>query len=211
MEVNFTDTFYQSLKRLSWHESKLYKSYAFFRYDIPRFVKNIWRFRKALANHYWWDHHGTLMFVEIGLTHMSENLEKHGMEIELPRLKKVEAMKRAAQLIRNYNESNYIEMAESELGEIIHHDWEFEEVPDQPGYSRLVDKDTPAEKKHNRKVFDRSRQIEDQEWAELFRLLKGQNHKDYKKFEKTLTEEQKKETDQYYKWFDGSGMKGWWD
>ena len=211
MEVNFTDTFYQSLKRLAWHESKLYKSYSFFRYDIPRFVKNVWRFRKALANHYWWDHHGTLMFVEIGLTHMSDNLEKNGMEIELPRLKKVAAMKRAAQLIRNYNESNYLEMAESELGEIIHHDWEFEDVPDSPGYSRLVDKETPAERKHNRKVFDRSRQIEEQEWTELFSLLKGQNHKDYKKFEKTLTEEQKKETDQYYKWFDGSGMKGWWD
>jgi hypothetical protein len=211
MEVNFTDTFSKSLKRLIWHESRIYKFYSFFRYDISRFIKNVWRFRKALANYYWWDHHGTLMFMEIGISNMAENLEKHGMEIELPRMKKVAAMKRVSEIIRNYNESNYIEMAEAELGEIVHHEWEFEEVPDKPGYSRLVDHDTPAEKKHNRKVFNRARQIEEQEWKELFRLLHGQNHKDYKKFEKTLTEEQKKETDQYYKWFDGSGLKGWWD
>ena len=35
--------------------------------------------------------------------------------------------------------------------------------------------------------------------------------KDNKKFEKTLTEEQKKLKNQYYEWFDGSGLKGWWD
>jgi hypothetical protein len=42
-------------------------------------------------------------------------------------------------------------------------------------------------------------------------LLQGQDIKGYKKFEKTLTEEEKKETNQYYNWFDGSGIKGWWD
>lgn len=211
MEIKFADTFSKSLKKLMWHESKIYKFYSFFRYDIMRFIKNAWRFRKPLSRHYWWDHHGTLMFMEVGLTHMSENLEKKGMEIEISRMKKVEAMKRAVQIIKNYNESNYIEMAESEVGPLHLHDWEFEEVPDNPGFSRLVEKETEGEKKHNRKVFNRARQIEKEEWKELIHLIQGQDIKGYKKFEKTLTEEEKKETNQYYNWFDGSGIKGWWD
>jgi radical SAM protein with 4Fe4S-binding SPASM domain len=132
------------------------------------------------------------MFMEVGLTHMSENLEKKGIEIEISRLKKVGAMKRAVQIIKNYNEGNYIEMAESEIGSLHLHDWEFEEVPDKPKLSRLVEKNTEEEDKHNSKVFELSRKIEEKEWKELFKILKGQDYKDYKKFEKTLTEEEKK-------------------
>jgi hypothetical protein len=211
MEIKFADTFSKSLKKLMWHQSKIYKFYSFFRHDIMRFIKNVWRFRKPLANHYWWDHHGTLMFLEVGLTHMSENLEKKGMEIDISRLKKVAAMKRVVEIIKNYNEGNYIEMAESELGPLYLHDWEFEEVPDNPGFSRFVEKNTEEESNHNSKVFELSRKIEEKEWKEFVKILKGQDYKDYKKFEKTLTEEEKKQTDQYYKWFDGSGLKGWWD
>jgi hypoxanthine phosphoribosyltransferase len=121
------------------------------------------------------------------------------------------SVRESVEIIKNYNESNYIEMAESELGPLHLHDWEFEEVPDKPGYSRLVEKNTEEEENHNSKVFELSRKIEEKEWKELFKILKGQDYKDYKKFEKTLTEEEKKQTDQYYKWFDGSGLKGWWD
>ena len=211
MEVNFADTFSKSLKRLIWHESRIYKFYSFFRYDISRFIKNVWRFRKALANYYWWDHHGTLQFLEIGISGMAENLEKHGMEIELPRMKKVAAMRRAVEIIKNYNESNYIDMAEAELGELYQRDWEFEEVPDKPGFSRLVDNETPAEKKHNRKVFNRSRQIEEQEWKELFTILEGQNHAEYKKIVKNATEEERKNGDLWNNWYNGTGLNGWWD
>ena len=211
MEVSFADSFGKSLKKLIWHESKIYKFYSFFRYDISRFVKNVWRFRKALANHYWWDHHGTLRFLESGLTHMSDNLEVRGNEVDGPRMKKVAAMRRAVQLIKNYNESNYIEMAEAELGPIYHHDWEFEEVPDKPGFSRLVDKDSPEEKKHNRKVFNRSRQIEEQEWKELWDILKGQNHAEFKKIVKRATEEEKNSRDLWNEWYNGTGLNGWWD
>ena len=106
------------------------------------------------------------------------------------------------------------------VGEIIHHPWEFEETGDTTDNPfgekneklyRLVDKETDEEREHNSKVFDRTRELEEQEWNELWQILKGQDIEEYKEFEKTLTEEQKKETDQYYKWFDGSGLRGWWD
>lgn len=212
MEIGFADSFGKSLKKLMWHESRIYKFYDFFRRDIGRFVKNVWRFRKALANYYWWDHHGTLIFMETGLAHMADNLEKHGNEVSESRLKKVAAINRAVAIIKNYNESNYIEMAEAELGEIIHHPWEFEEVPDKPGYSRLIDQDTPAERKHNRKVYTRAREIEEQEWKELFAILHGQNYKEYNRlYKKAKKEGMGDDKDLWNNWFNGTGLKGWWD
>lgn len=199
METKFADSFGDSIKRLIRHNTWWYKTYELFRYDLPRFFKNVWTFRKALWNHYWFDHHGTLMFLETGLTHISDTVEQYGNEVDESRLKKVEAMRRAIKLIKNYNEDNYIDMAEKELGKLVLHDWEFEEVPDNPGYSQLIDNDTPEEKEHNKKVFDRAREIEEQEWDELFVILKGQ---DYTKFDKDID---------WDKQFDGSGLRGWWD
>jgi hypothetical protein len=199
MEIKFADSFGDSLKTLIRHNTWWYKTYELFRYDLPRFFKNIWTFRKALWNHYWFDHHGTLKFLEIGLTNISDTVEKYGHEVDESRLKKVAAMRRAIELIKNYNEDNYIDMAEKELGELMLHDWEFEDVPDKPGFSQLVDNDTDEERVHNRKVFDRAREIEKQEWDELFVILKGQ---DYTKFDKDID---------WNKQFDGSGIKGWWD
>ena len=211
MEINIADTFAKSLKRLAWHESRIYKFYSFFRYDIARFIRNVWRFRRPLGNHYWWDHHSTLDFLRISLDHMADNLEKNGIEIENPRIKKVNAMKRAVELIKNYNEDNYTDMAEAELGKIIYYPWEFEKVEGKPGVSRLVDRDTEEEKEHNRKVFARSREISDSEWNELWNIIKGQDHDEYESLYKSLNEKEKKEEDHYYKWFNGTDMRGWWD
>jgi hypothetical protein len=208
MEIRFADTFADSIKTLIRHNTWWYKTYSLFRYDIPRFIKNVWKFRKPLADHYWWDHHAMLKFMEVGFDDMAEKIEKHGLEVDISRLKKVKAMKRAAELIRNYNQDLYIEMAEKELGKVVLHDWEFEEAE---GYSRLVDKETEEEKDHNRKVFERAREIGEQEWNELWRILKGQDYEEYKKISESLTEEERREEDHYYKWFDGTDLRGWWD
>ena len=199
MDIKFADTFGDSIKTMIRHNTWWYKTYDLFRYDLPRFFKNVWRFRSALWNHHWWDHHGSLEFLQISLTHMSDNIEKHGSEVDEPRLKKVEKMRRAVQLIKNYREDLYIDMAETELGELVLHEWEFEPSPDNPKYFQMIDKDTPEEKEHNMKVYKRAREIEKQEWNELFQILKGQ---DYAKFNK--------KTD-WNKQFDGTGLRGWWD
>lgn len=211
MEVKFADTFGESLQRLASRERWYWKLFDLFRYDLPRFFGNVWRFRKALWNHYWWDHHGTLRFMEIGLDHMATNLEEKGLEIDISRLKKVAAMKRAAELIRNYNEDLYIDMAEAELGEIKFHPFEFKPTEDKEGFFELVEKDTPEEAEHKRKVFARAREIEAAEWKELWRLIQGQDHEEYEVLFNKLTEEEKSDRDHYYTWFDGSNMKGWWD
>jgi nitric oxide synthase oxygenase domain/subunit len=149
--------------------------------------------------------------MEIGLANMGNRMEKDGLEVDISRLKKVKSMERAVELMRNYNEDLYLEMAEAELGVVIYYDWEFEEVEDKPGYSKLVDKETEEEKAHNRKVYERSREIGEQEWNELWRILQGQDHREYQKISESLTEEERKDEDHYYKWFDGTGLRGWWD
>ena len=211
MKIGFADTFTKSIEKMIRQQTWWYKTYEFFRYDISRFIRNVWRFRKGLSRHYWWDHHGMLMFMEAALTDMSDRLENDGSEIDSPRLKKVEKMRRAIQLIKNYNKDLYIEMAEKELGKLNLYDWEFETVPDSPDLKRLVDKESEEEKEHNRKVFVRAREIGESEWNELWQIFKGQDNKEYQKLKETLTEEQKREEDQYYKWFDGSDLRGWWD
>lgn len=219
MDVKFADSFGDSIKRLIRHQTWWYKTYETIRYKIPMFFKNIYKFRQVLWEHRWWDYRFTITTLRTSLEIMEKGMH-NGMEIWESRGKKVAKMQRAIQILRNIEDDNYIEMAEAELGEIIHHPWEFEETGDTTDNPmgekneklyRLVDKETDEEKEHNRKVFDRTRELEEQEWNELWQILKGQDIEEYKEFEKTLTDEQKKETDQYYKWFDGSGLRGWWD
>ena len=199
MKNKLTESVVDYFKNFYWENTKIYESYSFLRRDVPRFFKNFWKFRKALYNHYWFDHHGLLMFVETALEDMSKNIEEKGCEVDSSRLKKIEKMRRVVELIRNYNQDRYIEMAESELGELVLHPWEFIPVEGKPELYELKDKDTPEEKKHNRKIFKRSSEIGEHEWIELFEILKGQ---DYSKFPKD---------EDFDKHFDGSGLRGWWD
>lgn len=211
MEIKFAPTFEKSLKKLIRRETWWYKTYEFFRYDIGRFLGNVWRFRKGLSQHYWWDHHGMLMFMESALIHMSDRLEKDGLEVDESRLKKVEKIRRAVQIIQNYNNDLFIDMAEAELGELYFRGFDMNdfvetgETIDNPLGEKnektyyWVDRLSEEESEHNRKVYQRAREISDSEWIEFCEILKGQ---DYVKFDKNID---------FYKQFDGSGLKGWWD
>jgi hypothetical protein len=57
--------------------------------DLPNFFRNIYKFRKALWNHHWWDYSGTLEFIEIGVNDIAKGVEKKGVEVEHSRMKKV--------------------------------------------------------------------------------------------------------------------------
>jgi len=216
MDIKFADSFGDSIKTLIRHQTWWYKTYETVRYKIPVFFKNIYRFRNVLWNHRWWDYRFTLETLQTSLEIMEKGMHD-GMEVWESRGKKVAKMQRAIQILKNINEDNYIEMAEAELGEIIHHPWEFEETGDTTDNPlgekneklyKLVDYDTDEEREHNRKVYDRTHELEEQEWNELFEILKGQNYKEYYE---TLSEEEKKNQNNYDNWFDGSGLRGWWD
>ena len=211
MKVQFADSFGKSIKRLIWHQHPVYKVYEVFRYKIPMFFENLWFFRKELWNFRSWDYTFNLNLLGRSLEKTVNTIEYYGHEVDISRMKKVEKMKRVIELLNHLRTDSYIEMAEKELGGIKNIDWDFEEVPDSPGFMKLVDKEDEEEKDHNRKVYKRADEIEVEEWKEIWRIFEGQDHNEYVKLMESTSEEDRRKTDLWYKWFDGSGMKHWWD
>jgi hypothetical protein len=101
-------------------------------------------------------------------------------------------MRRALELLKHKLDDDYIQRAEVELGELSHNPIEFEPIEGKDGLYRLVDNDTPAEKKHARNVYKRARVIEEKEWKELWDIFKGKKFTTWEKY-------------------DGSDLRGWWD
>ena len=200
MKVVFADSFWKSLKRLSMHQTWWYKTYEVFRYKIPMFLKNLWFFRKEIWEFRPWDYTFNLKMFARTLEKSAYNLEFHGNEVEITRVKKVQKMKRVIEIIKNMDESNYIEKAEKELGELKNLSGWFTDV-----------EDTPEESAHNKRVYDRSTEIEKQEFDELWLILKGQDHAEFKKIYDSLSDEEKMTNKHWETWFDGSGVKHWWD
>ena len=209
MKVEFKDTFFESVERLVWYDTKLWKVWEFIRRGLPTFIGNIWRFRKELYSHRWWDYRYTLEMLHRSLTIMIDRLEKDGIEEDTSRGKKVTKIKRAIQLLDNRLNDNYIEQAEKELGVLYPNPFEFE--PHESGTYILKDNNTPNEREHNSKVFRLAQTIDDREWRELWNIFKGQSILDYKKYLKTIPKEQQKTRDVWNEWFNGSDMRGWWD
>ena len=210
METNFAPTFFDSLKRMINRQRWYWKTWDFLRYDMPRFFRNLWIFRKDLYNYRWYSgQNAVLPFMKTALNDMAAKIDERGIEVEHSKSKKIGKMLRAAYIMERFIEDDFLELAEKELGEVICHGFDFEPVPDKPGYSRMLNRETDEEKEHNSKVFARSGEIEDQMWAELWTILKGQ---DYSDFDKIKGDAKWKEQDELYKnWFDGSGLRGWWD
>jgi hypothetical protein len=194
MGVQLKDTFFESVEKLVWYDTKLWKVWEFIRRGLPNFFKNIWRFRKELYNHQWWDYHFTLEMLYRSLTIMVNKLELEGIEEDESRMKKVSKIYRALELIKHKLDNDYVNRAEMELGEISYKPIRFEPVEGSDGLFSLEDDDTPEEKKHIAKVFKRAKEIEEVEWKELWEIFKGT------KFSKK------------FGWaYDGSDMRGWWD
>ena len=191
MKVEFKDTFFESVEKLVWYDTNLWKVWSAIRYDIPLFFKNVWRFRKELYNHQWWDYRFHLEMMYRSLSIMEKGMSEKGIEVSETRDVKVQKMRRALELLKHKLDDDYIERAELELGELTHKSIEFEPIEGSDSY-RLVDTDTPAEKKHARKVYKRARVIEDVEWKELWDIFKGKKFTTWEKY-------------------DGSDLRGWWD
>ena len=207
MKVEFENTFFESVKDLIWHETKLWKVWAFIVRGIPNFFGNIWKFRKELYNHQWWDYRYTLEMLYRSLVIMEKELSVKGIEVPAHRDKKVAKIRRAIELLDNRLGDNYVEQAEKELGELYSNPWEFE--PTDDGNYRLIDNDTKEEREHNRRVFKLASTIDDKEWRELWNIFKGQSMLDFKKYTKTLSKEEQETA--WDNWFNGSDLRGWWD
>lgn len=192
MKIETSDSFFESVEKLVWYDTKLWKVWEFIKITLPRFFKNIWRFRKELASHEWWDYTYTLQMMYRSLSIMVVKLEKDGIEEAVGRGKKVAKIKRALELIQHKLDDDYVNRAELELGELSYNPIRFEPVEGKEGLYSLIDDDTPAEKKHAKKVYKRARVIEETEWKELWDIFKGKKVTNWENF-------------------DGSDLRSWWD
>jgi hypothetical protein len=193
MKIETSESFFESLERLAWYDTKLWKAWEFITRTTPRFFKNIWRFRKELGSHEWWDYTYSLEILYRSLSIMEKGMSEKGIEVAETRNVKLIKMRRALELIKHKLDNDYVDRAEEELGPMSYNPIRFEPVEGKEGLFSLVDDDTPAEKKQNLKVFRRARVIEKKEWNELWDIFKGT--KLSKNWEK----------------YDGSDMRGWWD
>ena len=116
MKIQFANSFSKSIKRLIRHQTWWYKTYEFFRRDLPYFLENIWFFRKELYAFRSWDYSFNLDLFRRSLEKTVDTIENYGHEVDESRLKKVEKMKRAIQLIKNVRSDEYVRNAEKELG-----------------------------------------------------------------------------------------------
>jgi hypothetical protein len=126
------------------------------------------------------------------LSIMEKGMSEKGIEVTETRDVKVQKMRRALELLKHKLDDDYIQRAELELGEINRSEFDFESVEGKEGFYRMIDNDTPAEKKHARNVYKRARVIEETEWKELWDIYKGKKFTTWDKY-------------------DGSDLRGWWD
>jgi hypothetical protein len=188
---------------------KINEIWEFIRYDVPNFFKNVWGFRKFLTNYRWWDHTYVLEGLRETLKPMADGLETRGHEVDSSRLKKVAKIRRAIEILDNIVEDRYIDLAENELGEITNVKFEFIPIDGTDTYS-LKTNETEEESIHNRNVYKRSNDIAEKEWNELFEILKGQDY-DHSQQVLSVNENCDESDVDWDEWFDGSGIRGWWD
>jgi hypothetical protein len=127
-----------------------------------------------------------MLYRSLSITY--EGIKERGHEVDETREPKVKAMGRALELLKHKLDDDYVDRAQAELGPLSEWDWEVDEE------GVMIDRDTPKQKKHNRKVFKRAHEIEQKEWKELWEIIKGT------KFSKKYDIE-----------YDGTDMRAWWD
>lgn len=207
MKIKIKTDFFKSIKKLVYGKTWWYKTYSFIRYGIIRFTRNIWLFRKELYEYQKWDWRYQIMLLRRGLELESKYIKKYGLEIDESRLKKVEMMNRAIEILKWHEDDLFLELAEKELGyEYILNDFEFkeadqsilnQEITKGEKYYQLINNSTDEEKEKNNKLSKLSDKLQVDSFNELLIILKGQ---DFKKFNTNID---------WNKQFDGSGLQNW--
>ena len=202
MEVKFKNTFFESFKRMINRERWHWKLWDLFRYDIPRFFRNLWLFRKNLWNHTWYNGDSSVLpWVKTAVDDMAWRIEKHGHEIEESRMKKVVKMRRLSYLIDVCVKDEFIDEAEKELGfKYVYYPFEFEEVLGNDKVYTLKQNETPEDKENNSKLLNRSHEIQKEYWEELCAIIKGPDY-----------DVMRASDEDWDKLYDGSDLRAWWD
>jgi len=162
--------------------------------SVKYFLINCWKFRTILWNHRSYDYMFTLQTLRTSLEILYSGMET-SYEDQESLNKKLFQIERAILILQNIEADNSMDRAQVELGKKYVSNIKFTPVEDDSEYSMLINDVDPAQEAINSEILDRSIQLEESEWAELFKILKGQD---------------KSEIGDWDRDFDGSGMKSWW-
>jgi len=152
MKVVFNDSFYKSFKENVIDANKWYK-FKFWQHrywDLKRGIRNLKAYFKVVYNIHPYNGDSTVLsLTKISLERVLKYLEK-GLEVEESRLPKIENIKRSIELINHFLEDDYAERC----------GWEFD--------GDMFKESSEA----NIKTVGESRKLQEEEWNELFILLK---------------------------------------
>lgn len=135
------------------------KVYEFIRYDIPNGIKNLIFFFSVVWVFHDWDYVFCLALFGFSLRRLQKRL-KNGMEIEETRMPKVQAIENVLCILDHIINSNYLELAQKELGCEYNISYPIGEEPKEVEDS-------------NGKISNRSRVLEETEWKFLKDILFG--------------------------------------
>jgi hypothetical protein len=202
MKVKFADSFFESLDRLITRERWYWKTWDWIRYDFPKGVYNIFYFWRVVWNFRPWDSGYQFSFMTRALPRLRDAIA-NGHEIELSRNKKLDKINIMIEILNRMEEDNYIAYAEKALGREVDTSYGIFGNPN-------LDEEPTEIRESNREIFDLATKLEQDDWNEFIYLIKGQDIEEYRKLFDNLSEEEKREHDHYYTWFDGSGIQSWW-
>jgi len=202
MEIKFTDGFFDLVQKIINRQLWYWKLLDFFRYDLVQGIKNIFFFWNVIWRYRSWDSSFQMRLLAKSLEPLAHTLEHHGNEVDGPRMKKVAAIKRAIEILNRQSNDDYLELAEKELGYKVN-----------LNYGITGDGEPKVITEKNRKLFDLSHELEDKEWKELWKIFEGQEHTHYiMLLDKAKSENSSTGSEDIWnQWFNGSGMKHWWD
>jgi hypothetical protein len=167
MDVFLTDTFGKSLKRLFMPNifQRIYDIW----YDFKWAIKNLIKYRKIVYKLRPWDYEHILSLMKFQLEQMREQIEIHGREIDEDRLPKVERIKRAIEILQNREDDNYPEKCGYISGATS---MKFNKVEGKELYEMVMENNPGFEDYDQSKVYRLAAELEQEEWNELFELLK---------------------------------------
>lgn len=197
MKVVITDTFVKSLKKVANRERWYWKTWDFIRYDIPNGIKNLVYFFPTVWGFRGWDYGFQLKMLKHSLLPLRDAI-RDGHEVDDSRLKKVAKIERAIEILDNITNDRYTELAEKKLGYEINVEYFLRDEPEDIT-------------KKNRTLYDAADKMERSEWNELWKIFKGQDINQYVMISDKVRSEGGDVESAYRKWFDGSGLRGWWD
>jgi len=192
-------------KRIKWRLIDLWET---FRYDIPYFFKNLWRFRKEMWKFRPWNYHFNIKMWRASLFELCEYIDKEGFEIDETRRKKVYYMRRAIHLMDLIISDDFSEIAEKRLGfkyEFSPIEFELHIDENEEKYFTLKENENKEAREKNRKLFQEEVIIEKEVWLELFEILQG-NH-----FKADFYTDSLLKGKSYEEFMDGKGIINWWD